>query len=527
MINRNKNTHSYDQAINVDQNKIVSNFKKEHKLKIYTSPKMKNIIKEKILEPKIINETQKEPFVKLQIKSPNYEQNNNIYDSTEKDEFELCLSKKNKNKINLSLKNYNNKNEEYTNINLYTIKNKGNVSNKDFVNNKFFYNNKTYYFKKEDEKNNNNDEQNKFTEYNNETKNKELFNHSLIGFRHSNYSKYRKEREKNKGIYMSKRYNRIIEDNNFCSQKEVKIYPSRNKNNLMTNDNIYINELLLKEGNKNKDINNNRESSQNNKQITKNYSEINEEEEDLKKANITGYRYKVSNRYKKYELKNKFLSEINTIKNQLLNTEYDKKGKSLINIKKEEINKCMESNYGTTSKLNNNNSNDYKYNSVDKYYSNNNEKDSKVISNINNNNLESKRNYSLENSYQKQDFLISPSSLNNNISMNNNINKSINYNNCPTDGNIYRTNDICIENISIIPIKNRTNIKGNNIKEYKYNYYLHKKNKKLQKLKEVYKVKKKGDIDNLINDLLRIKNSKKKRFHRNINKTEEEILYKE
>ena len=32
--------------------------------------------------------------------------------------------------------------------------------------------------------------------------------------------------------------------------------------------------------------------------------------------------------------------------------------------------------------------------------------------------------------------------------MNNNINKSINYNNCPTDGNIYRTNDICIENIS-------------------------------------------------------------------------------
>ena len=111
--------------------------------------------------------------------------------------------------------------------------------------------------------------------------------------------------------------------------------------------------------------------------------------------------------------------------------------------------------------------------------------------------------------------------------MNNNINKSINYNNCPTDGNIYRTNDICIENISIIPIKNRTNIKGNNIKEYKYNYYLHKKNKKLQKLKEVYKVKKKGDIDNLINDLLRIKNSKKKRFHRNINKTEEEILYKE
>ena len=526
MINRNKNTHSYDKAINVEHNKIVSNFKKEHRLKIYTSPKMKNITKEIILEPKIINETQKEPFVKLKIKSQNYEQNNNVYDSTYKDEFELCLSKKNKNKINFSTKDDNNKKEEHANINLYTIKNKGNERNKEIAKNKFFYNNKSNYFRKENEKNNNNDINNKFTEYNNETKNRELFNHSLMGFRHSNYSKYRKEREKNKGIYMSKRYNRIIEDNNYSSQKEVKIYPSRNKNIQIIKDNIYINDLLLKENNQNNDLNNNNEHSGNNKKITKNYTEINEEEEDLKNKDITGYKYKVSNRPKKYELKNKFLSEINTIKKQLLNTEYDKKEKSIIN-KKKEINKTMESNNEITiNKYNNNNSHDYKFNSVDKYYSNNNEKNSKIISIINNNNYKSKRNYSLDNSYQKKDFLNSPRSLYNNTSINNNTNNSINYNNYNTEGNIYSSNNICIENITLIPIKNRTNIKVSNLKEYKYNYYLHKKNKKLQKLKEIYKAKKKGDIDNLINDLLRIKNSKKKRFHRNNNKTEEEILYK-
>ena len=526
MINRNKNTHSYDKAINIEHNKIVSNFKKEHKLKIYTSPKMKNITKEIMLEPKIINVTQKEPFVEIKINSSNYEQNNNINDPIEKDEFELCLSKKNKNKINFSNKNDKNKKEEYININLCTLKNKGNMKNNDFVENEFFYKKKSNYFRKESEKNNNDEDNNKFIEYINETKNKELFNHSLMGFRHSNYTKYRKERGKNKGIYLSKRYNRVIEDNNFWSQKEVKIYPSRNKNNQSINDNIYINELRLKESNQNKDMHNNNETSKNNKNLNKNYTEINEEKEDLKKTDITGYRYKVSNKYKKYELKNKFLSEINSFKNQLLNTENDKVEKSKINENKE-INKNMESNDGTIySKCKNSNSHDYEFNSVDKYYSNNNEKNSKIISTINNNNLETKRNYSSENSYQKQDILISPRSLYNNKSVNTNINNSIYYKICPTEGNIYNTNNISIENISIIPIKNRTNINVNNLKEYKYNYYLHKKNKKLQKLKEVYKTKKKGDIDNLINDLIKIKNSKKKRFHRNINKTEEEILYK-
>ena len=275
MINRNKGTHSYDKAINVENNKILSNFKKDFKLKIYTSPKMRKITKEIILEQKIINEPQKEPFEKIKIKSQNCEQDNNIYNSPGKDEFELCLSKKNKNKIIFSAKDLNKKNEEPTNINLYTIKNKGNTRNKDFVKNKFFYNNN---FRKENEKNNNTDDNNKFNEYNIETKKNELYNHSLMGFRHSNYAKFRKEREKNKGIYISKRYNKNTEDNIFLSKKEIKIYPSRNKINSIINDKMCINNLLSKESKENKDLNNNNDFSLNSKIISKNFTEANEEE---------------------------------------------------------------------------------------------------------------------------------------------------------------------------------------------------------------------------------------------------------
>ena len=522
MINRNKGTHSYDKAINVENDKMLSNFKKDFKLKIYTSPKMRKITKEIILEQKIINEPQKEPFEKIKIKSQNCEQDNNIYNSPGKDEFELCLSKKNKNKIIFSAKDLNKKYEEPTNINLYTIKNKGNTKNKDFVKNKYFYNNN---FRKENEKNNNNDDNNKFNEYNIETKKNELYNHSLIGFRHSNYAKFRKEREKNKGLYISKRYNKNTEDNIFNSKKEVKIYPSRNKINSIINDKIYINNLLSKESKENKDLNNNNDFSLNSKIISKNFTEANEEEENLKREDITGYRYKVPNRPKKYEIKNKLLSEINSIKNQLLNTEYINKEED-ITIKTKEINKTLESNYGITiDKSNNNNSHDYKFNSVVKYYSRNNEKKSKNISNINNNNLYSKRNYSLDNSRQKQDTLNSPRTLYNNITLNQDFNNNINYNNCHTEDNIYSSNNISNDNFSRNSNNNRYNIRVSNLLDYKYNYYLNKKNKKLQKLKEVYKSKKKGDLDNLINDLLKIKNSKKKRFHRNINnKTEEEIL---
>ena len=50
-----------------------------------------------------------------------------------------------------------------------------------------------------------------------------------------------------------------------------------------------------------------------------------------------------------------------------------------------------------------------------------------------------------------------------------------------------------------------------------------KKNRKLKKLNNENISNKTGDINKLINDLLTIKNSKKKRFHREINKKNEEI----
>ena len=116
MINRNKGTHSYDKAVNIDNNKIISNFRKEHKLKIYTSPKMIKLTKEKNLEQKNTNEIKKEPVEKNKIISSNFEQSKTAYNSPDKDEFELCLSKKNKNKINFSLKEDNNKFEEKNEI---------------------------------------------------------------------------------------------------------------------------------------------------------------------------------------------------------------------------------------------------------------------------------------------------------------------------------------------------------------------------------------------------------------------------
>ncbi len=520
MINRNKGTHSYDKAVNIDNNKIISNFRKEHKLKIYTSPKMIKLTKEKNLEQKNINEIKKEPVEKNKIISSNFEQSKTAYNSPDKDEFELCLSKKNKNKINFSLKEDNNKFEEKKLMNLHTIKNKINAKNKDYFKNKFFYNTKYNNFVKENEKNNHNEDNKDINEYNIDSKNQESYNHSLMGFRHSNYVKFRKEREKNKGTYMSKRYNKNSEENNFWSQKEVKIYPSRNKKIPIINEKKYFNELFINNNQQNNNDSNNNNESQ------KYFTEDIDNEKELKKEDITGYRYKISNRYKKCEIKNKILSEKNPIKKQLLNTEFENKEKDLI-LKRTEINSTVESNYGTTiDKSINNNSKDYKFNSVDKYYSKYNEKKSKLLSNINNNNLDNKRkNCSFENSFQTQENINSPRTVYNNTNSNNNKNNSVNYNSCHTEDNIYNINNICIQNINQIPIKNRYKIKLNNLMDYKYSYYLNKKNKKLQKLKDVYNSKKRGDIDNLINDLLRIKNSKKKRFHRNdFNKTQEEIF---
>ena len=70
--------------------------------------------------------------------------------------------------------------------------------------------------------------------------------------------------------------------------------------------------------------------------------------------------------------------------------------------------------------------------------------------------------------------------------------------------------------------KNKKMIKINNLLEYKYNYYIHKRNRKLKKFNNEYNYSKISlDITTLMKDLQRIKNSKKKRFHREINKKDE------
>ena len=59
----------------------------------------------------------------------------------------------------------------------------------------------------------------------------------------------------------------------------------------------------------------------------------------MKRVNITGYKYKISNRPKKLELKNEILSEINNVKNKLLNKDnFQNKDKNIVS-KKFEINK--------------------------------------------------------------------------------------------------------------------------------------------------------------------------------------------
>ena len=65
----------------------------------------------------------------------------------------------------------------------------------------------------------------------------------------------------------------------------------------------------------------------------------------MKRVNITGYKYKISNRPKKLELKNEILSQINNVKNKLLNKDnFQNKDKNIVS-KKFEINKILESNH--------------------------------------------------------------------------------------------------------------------------------------------------------------------------------------
>ena len=532
MINRNINSHSYNKEDHNSLNEIRSNCKKERKLKIYVSPKMKKETKGIILNEydknneigrlilgKNINETSDILMEKNKIKTTENSQSDTTFKSPEKNEIKTFFEKRENSIDDFIEKEINEKNK--TN-NLYIIKNKENEKFGDYGNDKNYYTNKYNNLDKENDNTYyNNGKNNKFNNYENETKIKKINDNSITDFRHSHYVKYRIEREKSKKLYNSKRYNKNPENIIVNKNKEIKLYPTKDKIKPNIKKNDYINELFLNKKHKNKKLNESGESFQDYKKIEDNYSEENENE--IKKVDITGYRYKIKNRPKKMELKNEILTEINNIQNQLLENDYNNKNDNDVIHKKIEINTTIESNYESQNLANCDNRN----NSIDNFNSMNNEiKSNRILDKKNKYDMVKKRYYSLENSKKEKNYIFSPKSMHNQVINNNtyyynkNTKNEANY----IDNNIHNQNYQKIDNENKqIPNKRRYNIKINNLKDYKFNYYIIKKNRKLKKLNNDNISNKSEDINKFMNDLLTIKNSKKKRFHRLINDKNEEI----
>ena len=107
MINRNKKTHSYDNAINDAHNKVLTKFKRDYKIKRYVSPHMKEVKglilnindncneKGKNIPEKNINE-KKDIFTKKnKIKNTNNSQIDKSLKSLEKKEIKLYMDNNN------------------------------------------------------------------------------------------------------------------------------------------------------------------------------------------------------------------------------------------------------------------------------------------------------------------------------------------------------------------------------------------------------------------------------------------------
>ena len=509
MINRKKKSHSYDKTKNRKQNKNNSDLKKDSKRKFFFSPKTKKEIQEQLLDtneqekeeerqPSEINIKEKKDLIIKNNKNIDYTQNDNIIKSSE---LRLNIEKEKKDMIDISNKE----------------KNEGKENTLNFIKDRSYYNNKYNNLEKENENNNSNHENNNSNDiYKNEIKNKDFYNHSLIDFRHSNYAKYKREREKNKKIYISKRFNNF-EDILQKKPKEIKIYKPKE-----INDNIhykikkdYINELFLKKKEENKKSNADEESSRTFQKIEDNYIEENSNE--IRKVDITGYRYKIKNRPKQLELKNEILEEINNIKNKLLINENYQKNKeendNNVIHRKIEINTTIESD---NKFLNDKNSKiksyDYRINSEDKYNSLDQELKEKIINNY----IKNKRFKTLSKKKYEKNNMNSPPIFNYNTGY------DATYSN-----NINNTYDIYNQNIEDEkqqnPIIKNNKIKLNNLSDYKYIYYINKKNRKLKKMNIGNNTNKLDEINKLFNDLMKIKNSKKKRFHRSINQIDEDI----
>ena len=253
--------------------------------------------------------------------------------------------------------------------------------------------------KPKNEKNCNKEVDSRFINFYKKTKDKEIYNQSLIGFRQSNYYKYKKDKEKNKRIYNSKRFNKILEDRSLKSQKEVKIYSLAN-NILHHKENEDLNnELSPKKNIKNENLNDKENFYK--KYEKENDNDVEENEKDMKKEDITGYRYKVPNWKKKLKLKNEILSETNNIKKQLLNNESNIE-EDVIH-KKLELNIIKDNYIYKTEKINNNNIYDNRHTYNANYNSLNNDIISKLTSKEKNyKEINNKRYNSLENLNNKK-----------------------------------------------------------------------------------------------------------------------------
>ena len=269
MINRKKKSLSYDMKKYKKQNKNNSNCKKDNNKMAYSSPKIRRYSKDLIFDLSIKHEEEKgEPLEKniKAISDLSTENNNNKKTGSSQSDTEIQLPEKNQIKI---LDEENNKNMNNINI----IKNELNGEN--IISQRkrnSSDNNHNNLEKQEGEKNNSNDEKNKlFLELKDEPENNELNNNSLLGFRHSSYDKYKREREKNKKVYINKRFinfSNIIESLEKKSKKVIENSPKNDdKQNVVKTD--YFNELLLNNEEINKKLNNNKENEDTSKDYQK------------------------------------------------------------------------------------------------------------------------------------------------------------------------------------------------------------------------------------------------------------------
>ena len=240
----------------------------------------------------------------------------------------------------------------------------------------------------------------------------------------------------------------------------------------------------------------------------------------------------INYRQKYSELNNGILDEINKIQEELLfNEDYENNNNDgTIIHKKIDIKIIIESNNNfineriSNNKIYNNRySSENEHNSLDYDAKSNINPEQKIRNNyiknkIYNNKLENNTNKIISfNDINNNSYLLDVHNYNKNYTENNNI---ININNTY---NIYNQNYIqnTKSDAQQFPQIKKTKINLSNLIDYKYNYYINKKNKKWKKLNKESISNESDKISNLTKELMKIKNYKKNRFHRKVEQKEE------